>query len=86
MEMREIILIVDNLESLFTVSKLMLCLHTCKWTSQRFYHLLWSHFNQPVVTVPTAAFLQLSCDFSSPSLAFQEKATSLPGAVVSVLI
>lgn len=76
--MREIILIVDNLDSLFVVSKLTLLLHTCEWTSQHLHRFLWSHFNQPVVVVPMAALWQLSCDFSSPSLAFQERATSLP--------
>lgn len=83
--MRETILIADNLDSLFVVIKVTLCSHTCKGTSQHFHHFLWSHFNQPVVTVPRAIFWQLSCDFSSPALAFQGRATSLPGASFAVI-
>lgn len=83
--MWETILIADNLDSLFVVIKVTLCSHTCKGTSQHFHHFLWSHFNQPVVTVPRAIFWQLSCDFSSPALAFQGRATSLPGASFAVI-
>lgn len=83
--MRETILIADNLDSLFVVIKVTLCSHTCKGTSQHFHHFLWSHFNQPVVTVPRAIFWQLSCDFSSPALAFQGRDTSLPGASFAVI-
>lgn len=86
MEMRETILIVDNLDSLSVVSKVTLCSHTCKGTSQHFPHSLWSHFNQAVVLVPRAVFWQLSCDFISPAVAFQGRATPLPGASFTITI